>query len=98
MAVRIEVATTVFDTRADLRRKKLTLQGFKNIKDLWILDAYTIDKAFSQKELEEIGSRISNPVTQAFYIRHPERSEGSPVQNIEKSSLINLPRDSSASP
>ncbi len=69
MALRLEVATTVFDTRADIRRKKFTSQGFKNIKNLWILDVYTFDKEFSQKELESIGLRISNPVTQSFYIK-----------------------------
>src|SRR5690348_1377498 len=66
MAVRIEVATTVFDTRADIRRKKLNSLGFKNVDELFILDIYTIDKHVSQKELELIGSRISNPVTQSF--------------------------------
>jgi phosphoribosylformylglycinamidine synthase len=68
MAVRIEVTTTVFDTRADIRRKKFTSIGYKAIKDLWILDVYTFDKSFSQREFEEIGSRISNPVTQSFAI------------------------------
>lgn len=73
MAVRIEVATTVFDTRADLRKKKLQNLGYKNIKDIQILDVYTIDKDFTTAQLEEIGSRIANPVTQTFMVKGEEK-------------------------
>jgi len=67
---RIEVATTVFDTRAAIRKKRLSDFSFsKKIKDFFLLDVYTIDKNFSQEALNKIGSAISNPVTQKFTIQ-----------------------------
>ncbi len=66
---RIEVITTVFDSRATVRQKKLSDFSFsKKIKNIFLADVYTIDKAFMQKELHEIGERISHPVTQLFSI------------------------------
>jgi phosphoribosylformylglycinamidine synthase len=69
MVSRIEVATTVFDTRAAIRKKKFADFSFhKKIVHVFIVDAYTIDKSFTQKELEEIAQRLANPVTQQAYI------------------------------
>src|SRR5579859_730546 len=70
MTARIEVATTVFDTRADKRKKSLSEFPFaKKINKVSLLDVYTIDKSFSEKELNIIGSRIANPVTQSFVVK-----------------------------
>lgn len=63
MISRIEIYTTVFDSRAELRKKN------KKIKSIMLIDAYTIDKKLSQVELNKIGSAVSNPVTQQFYVR-----------------------------
>jgi phosphoribosylformylglycinamidine synthase len=68
MISRVEVLTTVFDSRAELRKKN------KKIKSITLVDVYTIDKKLSLTDLNKIGSSVSNPVTQKFYIR----SFGSP--------------------
>lgn len=62
MISRIEIFTTVFDSRAELRKKN------KKIKSITLIDVYTIEKNLQQVELEKIGSSVSNPVTQKFYI------------------------------
>ncbi|MBI5122521.1 phosphoribosylformylglycinamidine synthase subunit PurL [Candidatus Roizmanbacteria bacterium] len=67
MTTRITIFSKVFDTRADVRKKKF-LQINKNVKNVAIVDAYTIDKKFSPQELEKIGSALSNPVTQETVI------------------------------
>ncbi len=69
MATRIGVLPIGFDAIAQTRQKKLQGQGFKNITDLWIIDGYTVDKTFSEKQLEEIASLLSNPVTQEYIFR-----------------------------
>lgn len=70
MVTRIEVATTVFDTRAAIRQKRFADFPFhKKIKNVFLIDVYTIDKPFSSSQLHEIGSRISNPVTQSFLVK-----------------------------
>ncbi|MCR4276765.1 MAG: AIR synthase-related protein [Candidatus Roizmanbacteria bacterium] len=68
MISRVEIFTTVFDSRAKLRKKN------KKIKSITLIDVYTIEKNLKQAELEKIGSSVSNPVTQKYYIR----SFGSP--------------------
>ncbi|MGH7245302.1 MAG: phosphoribosylformylglycinamidine synthase, partial [Candidatus Levyibacteriota bacterium] len=71
MPTRIEVATTVYDTRAAVRQKKLqkNLDLSKKLTDLFLLDVYTIDKIFSHAEFEQIARAISNPVTQATFVK-----------------------------
>jgi len=64
MITRIEVSTTVFDSRAALLKKRLQNQGFKKITQVIIKDVYTINKVFPDKRLREIAFAISNPVTQ----------------------------------
>lgn len=72
MAHRIEVGSRVEDTRASVRKKKLSLLDFGNkIKDLNIVDVYTIDKDISDKDLDKAGSALSNPVTQTYCIDKP---------------------------
>lgn len=70
---RIEVYSKVDDTRAAVRMKKLQPE-FNNISNIQIADVYTIDKSFSEQELKQIGSALSNPVTQTFRHRE-ERSD-----------------------
>ncbi|MBI4067001.1 phosphoribosylformylglycinamidine synthase [Candidatus Gottesmanbacteria bacterium] len=65
---RIEVATKVFDTRSDVRNKRLINSGFQNIKNVKIRDIYTLTKLFAYKELEKIAQALSNPVTQKTHI------------------------------
>jgi phosphoribosylformylglycinamidine synthase len=71
MISRIEVLTTVFDSRAELRKKN------KKIKSITLIDVYTIDKKLSPADLNKIGSAISNPVTQKFSIRGNKQNKPS---------------------
>lgn len=66
MITRIEIGSKVIDTRALNRIKKLQDMGFLEISKLWILDVYTIDKKFSNHQLELIAGKLSNPVTQEY--------------------------------
>ncbi len=63
MISRIEILTTVFDSRAEKRKKQF---GFE---DVYIIDVYSIDKKLGQGDLEKIGSSVSNPVTQKYYFK-----------------------------
>lgn len=66
---RIEVFPKFFDTRASIRKKKLKGIGFLGkIKSLRLADIYTIDKILGQKDLQQIASILSNPVTQKIVI------------------------------
>ena len=65
MITRIEVKSTVFDTRASIRLKKLQNLGFSSkITKLTLTDVYTIDKKIPQRQLKLIALSLSNPVTQ----------------------------------
>lgn len=69
MTTRIGILSKEFDARTKTRLNKLHALGYENITDLWIIDGYTVDKDFSQKQLEKIASNISNPVTQTFIFK-----------------------------
>lgn len=72
MAHRIEVFSRVSDTRASVRRRKLGGMGYgARIKEVSIVDVYTLDKDFSPEELEKIAEALSNPVTQGFAVDKP---------------------------
>ncbi len=71
MAHRIEVAFSVFDTRAQVRKKKLYSLGFKKIKNLFIVDVYTIDKKLTSPQLKKIAQSLSNPLIQKVFIDKP---------------------------
>src|SRR3989344_1307471 len=65
MAHRIEIVTTVFDSRAQIRKTHLK-KDFPSVlvKNIQLADVYTIDKNFPKKDLEKIVSVLANPVTQ----------------------------------
>lgn len=67
MAIRIEVGTKISDARASILKRHLEEAGFK-IKNLHLVDVYTLDKKFSPKQLEKIGKMLTNPLTQEFKI------------------------------
>lgn len=64
MAHRIEVKAKNSDTRAEVRRKKLVDAGFFGIKDVELVDVYTIDAGLEESQLERVASILSQPVTQ----------------------------------
>src|SRR3989344_1768022 len=68
-SVRIEVATIVSDTRADVRKKRLLNDGYRNIKNISIKDVYTLNKRFSSQEPTKSAAALSNPVTQKADIK-----------------------------
>lgn len=68
MPHRIEVSSRVPDTRALVRKKH-----FPRMKDVFLVDVYTIDKNFSVRDLEKIGDALANPVTQYFSVDKPCR-------------------------
>lgn len=72
MAVRIEVVTTVPDSRGIVRQKKLYAHNFVKVNGVTVVDVYTIDKQFSKNELKKIGEALTNPVTQRFEIKNKE--------------------------
>jgi len=69
MINRIEILTTVFDSRTELRKKN------KKIKNITLIDVYTIDKKLSPVDINKIGSSVSNPVTQQFYVRNDKENK-----------------------
>ncbi|EKD95864.1 MAG: hypothetical protein ACD_24C00295G0002, partial [uncultured bacterium] len=96
MISRIEVETKVADTRARVRKKKFTgLGDSPQITDLFIRDVYTIDKDFSQKELQAISSMLTNPVTQNYAIySHPIKKfdtfDGAPSMNLGEHAPLSI--------
>ncbi len=65
MTYRLHIKSIIPDTRAEVRLKHLCALGLKKeIKKISLVDVYTIDKNFSDQDLEKIGAALSNPVTQ----------------------------------
>ncbi|MEK7570930.1 MAG: phosphoribosylamine--glycine ligase [Patescibacteria group bacterium] len=75
---RLEVFSKIPDTRAVVKKKKL--QGVnEKIKKVSLADVYTIDKGFSENELQRIAETLSNPTTQSYTF--------SPNQSFKKKSF-----------
>ncbi len=70
MINRIEVISRIPDTRAKLKKNQLYHTN-KNIKEVFLVDVYTIKKDLSQKQLKQISSSLTNPVYQDFKINQP---------------------------
>lgn len=65
MSVRIEVASVDLDTRASVKKSWLkNLNLFEKVSLVYVFDVYTIDKDFSQSQLNKIASILANPVNQ----------------------------------
>lgn len=78
MVSRIEIYTKVSDTRAQVKKKYLENVGFSGkISRLDYVDVYTIDKKLSKKQLVEIASRLTNPITQYAAISHSGKGSAS---------------------
>lgn len=76
MAHRIEIFSKILDTRAEVRKSKLSSIGFnEKINNLWLVDVYTIDADLMPEDLNEIASRLSNPVTQIHSVDKPLNPE-----------------------
>lgn len=76
MVHRIEISSKVFDTRAKVFKKKLEEAGFRSkIKEVSLIDVYTVDKDFTLNQLKRIASALSNPVAQSVAVDRPQASE-----------------------
>lgn len=67
MANRIEISTKVNDTRSAVLQKNLQTAGYP-IQSARVIDVYTINKDFSQDQLEQIAKILHNPISQSFLI------------------------------
>ncbi|MFA6050196.1 MAG: phosphoribosylformylglycinamidine synthase subunit PurL [Candidatus Paceibacterota bacterium] len=69
MASRITISYKVPDARAAQKVRAFTNLGIKGkVKNVAIVDSYTIDKSFTDKELEKIGGVLANPILELFSI------------------------------
>jgi phosphoribosylformylglycinamidine synthase len=74
MANRIEVASKISDTRAEVRRKKIQSMGF-DVKEVRLTDVFTLDSIDNPAAMEKIASMLANPVTQEAGINQPKHPE-----------------------
>jgi phosphoribosylformylglycinamidine synthase subunit PurSL len=63
MDQKIEVISTISDTRAEVRKKQLEDMGF-SIGHVDLVDVYTLDNGFNKSQLQEISTILSHPVFQ----------------------------------
>jgi phosphoribosylformylglycinamidine synthase len=69
MASRITISYKVPDARADAKKRSFESLGIKGkVRNVAIVDSYTIDKSFTSKELEKIGGVLANPILETFSI------------------------------
>src|SRR3989344_265391 len=65
MAHRIEVASKIHDTRAQVRKKEINSLGFSGkVDDVKLVDVYTIDAELTREDLDRTASMLANPVFQ----------------------------------
>jgi phosphoribosylformylglycinamidine synthase subunit PurSL len=67
IAYKIEVRFKNDDTRAIIRKSKLSGFGF-NVDDVNIVDVYTIDASLNEDELEKVSKMLYNPIIQEVSI------------------------------
>ncbi len=76
MTAHIEITSTIHDTRAAVRKRKLHTLGFTQVADVSLVDRYTLDVPLSSSHLEEVATMLANPVIQRAAVNHalhPER-------------------------
>lgn len=71
MVWRIEVVSKIPDSRNTVLKNKIKNFGFPNIKEIKIIDVYTIDLNLNENEINNVASMLSNPVSQDFTINKP---------------------------
>ena len=65
MAHRIEVASKIHDTRAQVRKKEINSIGLSGkVDDVKLVDVYTIDSELTREDLDRTASMLANPVFQ----------------------------------
>lgn len=72
MISRIEINSTIFDTRADSKKKKIETMGFKGkIKQVYLADVFSIEKKISPSQLNKIIEALVDPLIQKAHINKP---------------------------
>lgn len=66
-ARRIEVSSKIHDMRAEVRKNKLRSEGF-DVKQVDIVDVYTVDKELSDEQRIQIGEMLANPITEKYIV------------------------------
>jgi len=64
MLHRIKIKSRIHDTRAETKKKRLESDFSRKIKDVQLVDVYTINAGLKNSELEKIALILSNPITQ----------------------------------
>ena len=69
MVQKIDIAYKIDDTRGNVKKENFDALGISgNIKDVRIVDSYTIDESFSKQQLRKIAGALSNPLIEEFSI------------------------------
>lgn len=69
MIHRIEISSAP-DARASVSLKRLHSVGFHGVKDVELVDVYTIDKTLSRRQLDKVAAMLVNPVTQKAHLSY----------------------------
>ena len=76
MAHRIEIIPTVADARAHVRKRQLESTGFAGkVRDVQLVDVYTIDAPLQEHDLHTVGRRLADTVTQQTSVDIPQAPE-----------------------
>ncbi len=69
MASRITISYKVPDARAEAKKRAFESLGIKGkVKNVFLSELYTIDKALQHKELIRVGEVLANPILEEFVI------------------------------
>ena len=77
MIYRIEIKEKIQDSRNLIIKNQIESFGFeKKIKEINVVDVYTLNNNFNIDEVAKIASILTNPVSQEFFINNPAIKEG----------------------
>ena len=77
MTYRIEIKEKIQDSRNLIIKNQIESFGFeKKIKEINVVDVYTLNNNFNIDEVAKIASILTNPVSQEFFINNPAIKEG----------------------
>ncbi len=77
MVHRIEIRAKIPDSRTVAMKNQIKGFGFEEkVKDIKIIDVYTLDTNFNDEEVKKIASILTNPVSQQSYINEPAIKSG----------------------
>ena len=72
MVQRIEIAQTIPDTRAEVRKKELESRGFLGkVNEIRLVDVYTLETDLQTEDSKKVASMLSNPVFQEGNVNNP---------------------------